>query len=208
MQKILKINNLFIILFLIAILLVGCGGSNKKKSRKLMGEINSFETLPSDTEIGDFDWETNGYVKLDQFKKYATKGKYSAQSVFSVPADFLSTTKAAKVKSWISSMTMSINTLTRLKVTDWSLYKKFAVDVYVPDNSTRDFFIKLTDVNGREHVSLRPLKSGRNKMEVLLEDVKNARLDLSNIISFSLYLDTKDEDKDVTLFVDNIRIIP
>ena len=45
-------------------------------------------------------------------------------------------------------------------------------------------------------------------MEVLLEDVKNARLDLTNIISFSLYMDTKDEDKDVTLFIDNIRIIP
>ena len=204
----LKYSNIFIIVFLILVLLVGTGAANKKKSRKLMGEINSFETLPSDTKMGDFDWHTNGYVKLEQFKKYATKGKYSCQAMFSVPADFLSTTKAAKVTTWISGMTMSIDTLTKLKVTDWSLYKKFAVDIYIPDNKTRDFYIKIIDMSGKEHLSLRPLKSGRNKLEVLLEDVKTARIDLANIVSFSLYMDTKDEEKDVTLFIDNVRLVP
>ena len=201
-------RNLFVIVFLILVLLVGCGARDKKKSRKLMGEINSFEKLPSDTEIGDFDWYTNGYVKLEQFKKYATKGKFSGQAIFSVPADFLSSTQAAKTDTWISGMTMSIDTLTKLKVTDWSLYKKFAVDIYVPDNKQRDFYIKIIDMTGKEHLSLRPIKSGRNKLEVLLEDVKTARIDLKNIVSFSLYMDTKAEEKDVTLFIDNVRLVP
>jgi hypothetical protein len=195
--------------FCTVILFAGCGAKpNKKAELKKQGLLCSFEIMPSETAIGEFDWETNGYVKLEQFKKYASNGKYTAQAVFSVPADFLTTTKAAKVTTWISAMSMSISTLTKLKVTNWSEYKKFCVDVYVPDNTSRDFFIKLLDANGKEYITKRTLINGRNKLEILLQEVKDTRIDTASILSFSLYLDNKGVDKDVTLFIDNVRLTP
>ena len=186
-----------------------CGAKpNKKAMLKKQGLLCSFEIVPSETAIGEFDWETNGYVKLEQFKKYASNGKYTAQATFSVPSDFMTTTNAAKVTSWISAMTMNINTLTPLKVTNWADYKKFGVDVYVPDNTQRDFYIKLLDANGKEYIAMRPVKNGRNKLEFILQEVKDARIDTSAIISLSLYLDNKGVEKDVTLFIDNVRLVP
>ncbi len=203
-----NINKYKILIFLTLIFFISSCIFAAPKLRKIEGLINSFETLASDKEIGDFELETNGYIKLEQFKKYAGKGKFSCQATFSIPTDFMTTTEVAKVDSWIAAITMSINTLTKLKITDWSIYKKFAVDVYVPDNTSRDFYIKIVDATGKEFIALRPIKAGRNKLEVLLEEVKNARIDLSNIVSFSLYLDTKNEQKDVVLYIDYIRLIP
>ena len=191
------------------ILFAGCGAQTTKKALlKKQGLLCSFEVVPSETAIGDFDWETNGYVKLEQFKKYATQGKYSAQAIFSVPVDFMTTTKAAKVTTWISAMTMDINTLTKLKVTNWSEYKKFGVDVYVPDNVERDIHIKFLDANGKEFNYIKRLTNGKNKLEVVIQDIKDARVDTSVILSLSLYLDNKGVDKDVTLYIDNVRLMP
>jgi hypothetical protein len=195
-----------VIILSFIIILTGCG--NTKSKRKPLEVINSFETTASDVSIGDYDVETNGYVNLEQMKKYATKGKFSAKATFSVPVDFLSTTQAAKTTTWISSMTMSIKSLTPLKVTDWTGYKKFALDVYVPDQVVPDLFIKIVDASGKEYLAQRPLKNGRNKIEVLLDEVYTARLDLTNITSFSLYMDTKGQPKDIILYIDYIRLNP
>ncbi len=200
---------LFTILLLITFLLIGCGNKGAQSSRTLNGFINSFETLPSDSAIGDFDLETNGYVNLEQSKKYATQGKSSCKAVFSVPVDFVSTTQVAKMQSWIAGITMSINTLSKLPVTDWSLFKKFSVDISNPDNVSKDFFIKLTDMQGKEYIAPPfQLKAGRNKLEITLEDVKNARLDIANMVAFELYMDTKTDPKDITLYIDNIHLVP
>jgi hypothetical protein len=207
-QKI-ALKKVLIIIAASAMLFAGCGAQlNKKALLKQQGLLCSFEIVPSETAIGEFDWDTGGYVKLEQFKKYATNGKFTAQAIFSVPADFMTTTKAARVSSWISGMTMSINTLTKLKVTDWGQYKKFGVDIYSPDNVQRDFFIKLLDANGKEYIATRPIKNGRNKLELVIQEVKDARVDVSSIVSFSFYLNNKGVDKDVTLFVDNVRLTP
>lgn len=203
------LNKVVIISSCMLLLLLTSGAKPGKKALlKQQGLLCSFETVASETAIGDFDWQTNGYVKLEQFKKYASNGKYTAQAIFSVPLDFMPAAKAAKVKSWISGMTLDINTLTRLKVTDWSEYKKFGVDVYVPDNTQRDFYIKLLDANGKEFIAMRPVKNGRNKLEIIIQEIKDARVDSSAIISLSLYLDNKSVEKDVTLFIDNVRLMP
>ena len=197
---------IFILFFLIS---TGCAAKKTTKALlKEKGLLCSFEVTPSETAIGDFDWETNGYVKLEQFKKYATNGKHSAQAIFSIPADFLSTTQAAKVTQWIAGITLSISTLTKLKVTDWSKYKKFGVDIYVPDNKDRDFFIKLIDNYGKEYITTKQIKNGRNKLEIVLDEVKSARINTESIVTLSLYLDTKNEEKDVTLYIDNVRLTP
>lgn len=191
------------------ILIAGCGSKKvTKKELAARGLICSFEVLPSETAIGDFDWETNGYVKLEQIKKYGTKGKHSCQAVFSVPSDFLSPNEASKTPSWIAGITMSINTLTKLKLTDWRPYKKFAFDVFVPDDSSHDINVKLFDAGGREYISALKLVSGKNKLELVLADVKAARIETGNITSFTLYMDTKKYDKDVTLYIDNVRLVP
>lgn len=202
-------KNILVMSSCILVVFLTCGAKPGKKALlKKQGLLCSFETVASETAIGDFDWQTNGYVKLEQFKKYASNGKYTARAIFSVPTDFMPAKKAAKVKSWISAMTLDINTLTRLKVTDWSEYKKFGVDVYVPDNTQRDFYIKLLDANGKEFIAMRPVKNGRNKLEVIVQEIQDARVDASSIISISLYLDNKGVEKDVTLFIDNVRLMP
>lgn len=186
----------------------------KKTTKALLKEkglLCSFEVLPSETSIGDFDWETNGYVKLEQFKKYATNGKHSAQATFSIPTDFQSittNTKENKVNEWIAGITMSISTLTKLKVTDWSKYKKFGVDIYVPDNKEREFFIKLIDNYGNQYITSKQIKNGKNKLEIFINEVKAARINISSIVTLSLYLNTNSEEKDVILYIDNVRLTP
>jgi len=200
---------LLTVLLLIPFLAIGCGNRSAQSSRTLNGFITSFEVLPSDSTIGDFDLETNGYVNLEQSKKYVTNGKYSCKAVFSVPVDFVSTTQAAKTQSWIAGITMSIKTMSKLPITDWSLFKKFSVDITNPDNVSKDFFIKLTDAQGKEYLAAPfALKSGRNKLEINIEDVKTARVDVANIIAFQLYIDTKSDPKDITLYIDNIHLVP
>jgi hypothetical protein len=203
------LKNLVLILVLFSLIFVGCAAKKTKKALlKEKGLLCSFETVPSEISIGDFDWETNGYVKLEQFKKYATNGKHSCQAIFSVPADFLTTTNAAKVTEWIAPMTLSISTLTKLKVTDWSEYKKFAVDIYVPDDKERNFFIKFVDNFGNEYVTAKQIKNGRNKLEVALDEVKTARINTKSIVILSLYLNTVKEEKDIILYIDNVRLVP
>ncbi len=200
---------LVVILILFFLIFTGCGAKKTTKALlKEKGLLCSFEATPSETEIGDFDWETNGFVKLEQFKKYATNGKHSAQAIFSIPADFLSTTQAARVDQWLAGITLSISTLTKLKVTDWSKYKKFGVDIYVPDEKERDFFIKFVDNYGKEYITTRQIKNGRNKLEVVLDEVKAARINTESIVLLSLYLNTAKEEKDVTLYIDNVRLTP
>lgn len=209
MKKYWILKILIVILALFFVITTGCGAKKTVKALlKEKGLLCSFEVLPSETSIGDFDWETNGFVKLEQFKKYATNGKYSAQAIFSIPADFLSTTNAAKVNEWHAGITLSISTLTKLKVTDWSKYKKFAVDIYVPDNKDRDLYIKFIDNYGKEYITTKQIKNGRNKLEVILDEVKSARLNIESIVALSIYLNTAKEEKDVILYIDNVRLIP
>lgn len=200
-------TRLFCVLTLASLLfMTGCG-PDVKKMRKDAALLNSFEVLPSELAIGDYDLDTNGYVKLEQIKKYASQGKFSAKAVFSVPVDFLTTTQAAKAKTWVSSITMGINTLTKLKNTEWQYYKKFAVDIFVTDPQAPDVFLKIVDMYGNEYLTQRQLKNGRNKLEVVLEDVKVSRVDTSAITSFSIYMDTATQPKDVVIYLDNIRLV-
>ncbi len=200
-------TRLFCVLILCSLPFIAGCGPDVKAMRKAAALINSFETLPSELSIGDFDLDTNGYVNLEQIKKYSSQGKFSAKATFSVPVDFLTTTQAARAKTWIASVTMGINTLSKLKNTTWQYYKKFAVDIYVADQTSPDVFIKIVDMSGNEYLTQRPLKNGRNKLEIVLDDVKNTRVNTSAITSFSIYMDTVAQPKDVVLYLDNIRLV-
>jgi len=210
-RRVIAVSVIFSVFIVFAASLFAAAPPQKKLSRdelRKKGLLCSFEVLPSETAIGDFDWNTNGYVAISQFRRYATNGKHSCQAVFSVPSDFMPAAQAAKVKSWEAGMTMSIDTLTRLKVTDWSMFRRFGVDVYSADEEERVFYIKFNDVNGREYIASKPVKNGRNRLEVMLKEVKAQRINTSNIISLTLYMDTKDYPSNVTLYIDNVRLIP
>jgi len=105
-------------------------------------------------------------------------------------------------------MIISIDTLTKLKVTDWSQYKKLGLDVFNSEDKNYDFYIKINDAAGREYLALRPVKKDKNKLEIVIEDIINKRIDVSNIVSVTLYLDTKAEPQDVVLYLDNLRLMP
>lgn len=202
-----KLVTVLILSFFISTMAFGATKLSKAEL-KARGLLCSFEKTQSDTALGDFLWETYGYVKLEQFKKHATKGKFSAKATFSVPADFLTERELKKTASWVSPMVISINTLTKLKVTDWSQYKKLGLDVFNSEDKNYDFYIKINDAAGREYLALRPVKKDKNKLEIVIEDIINKRIDVSNIISVTLYLDTKSEAQDVVLYIDNLRLMP
>ena len=44
--------------------------------------------------------------------------------------------------------------------------------------------------------------------KIVLDEVKSARINTESIVTLSLYLDTKNEEKDVTLYIDNVRLTP
>ncbi len=202
--------NLSVIFILCAaVAFTGCGNTKVSKAElKRLGLINSFEKTASEISIGDFSVETGGYVNLEQFKKHSTNGKFSAKAVFSVPKDFLSENEIKKISEWNAGITININTLSKLKVTDWSPYKKFAIDVFSDNDKEYTMFLKLHDAQGKEYLASMPVKKGKNKLEFMLDAVKAARIDITSIVSFTVYLNTKDEPSDVTLYLDNIRLVP
>ena len=209
MIKTLKVIAVVVLIFsLAAVQLFAASKSQIKTNLTEKGLICSFETLPSETSLGDFDWNTNGYVLLEQFKKYATKGKHSCMATFLIPAEFKTSEKTKKIAQWHSAMDISIETITKLKITDWTKYKTFRVDIYTKDETPRNFYIKFFDAAGREYLVKNELKKGRNKLKVKLQDLKTARIDLGGIVTVSLYLDMAKEEKNVVLYVDSVRIQP
>jgi len=198
-----------ILMLCAAMALTGCGNTKVSKAElKRLGLINSFEKTASEISIGDFSVETGGYVSLEQFKKHSTNGKFSAKAVFTVPKDFLSEAEIKKITEWNAGVTININTLSKLKVTDWTPYKKFGIDVYSDNDKEYALYLKLHDAQGREYVASMPVKKGKNKLEFMLDAVKAARIDVTSMVSFTVYLNTKDEPSDITLFLDNIRLVP
>jgi hypothetical protein len=167
----------------------------------------------------DFRWITSGYASMDPVTKDEAKaaknkpfykffqGKTAAKVRFSVPSDYKVITPDNKPKSWETGMTLSTDSYTPLKTTDWSAFKYLAMSVYNPGEKDQRLHVRYADsaANVTETSTVIPA-GGPCTVEFNLDQLSEARLNSKDMRALTLFLDTADEKKDIVLVFDNIGI--
>lgn len=167
----------------------------------------------------DFRWNTSGYASLQPVTKDDAKaaknkpfykffqGKTAAKVRFTVPGDYKKINADNKPKSWETGMTLSTDSYTPLKATDWSGYKYLAMSAYNPGEKDRTLHFRFSDSAAAttETSSVIPA-GGACTLEIDLSLLSEARINAKDMRALTLYLDTADEKKDIELVFDNIGI--
>jgi hypothetical protein len=167
----------------------------------------------------DFRWLTSGYASMEPVTKDEAKaaknkpfykffqGKTAARVRFSVPADYRTPDPDHKPKSWETGMTLSTDSYTPLKTTDWSGFGYLAMSVYNPGEKDQRLHIRFADsaANVTESSTIIPA-GGACTAEFNLGILSDARLNTHDMRALTLYLDTANESKDIVLVFDNIGI--
>jgi len=110
---------------------------------------------------------------------------------------------------WTPSMTLSWNTLTRLSQYDWSGYAFLTLSVFNPQKKGVGLGLKILDGKGYEFRYLFPLPAQKQTAAKLaLQSVADQRLDLHNVQAVTFFVDSAKEDKDVTLYMDDLTLVP
>jgi hypothetical protein len=167
----------------------------------------------------DFRWITSGYASMEPVTKDEAKaaknkpfykffqGKIAAKVRFSVPSDYKKITADNKPKSWESGMTLSTDSYTPLKTTDWSGFKYLAMSVYNPGEKDQRLHVRYADsaANVTESSTVIPA-GGPCTVEFNLDQLSDARINAHDMRALTLFLDTAEQSKDVYLVFDNIGI--
>ena len=166
----------------------------------------------------DYDWNTGGYARIEPVEKreaYRAKnealgsfmrGKYGALVRFTVPSEFRVLDGENDPASWESGMTLSTETATALTVTDWSAYKSLSLDVFNPSDKARDLFFRISDSGSTTFVRSARLDKGAATVQIPVKDLDDQRLDVADIRSITLFLDTAKMDKAPELYLDNLQL--
>jgi hypothetical protein len=166
----------------------------------------------------DFDVSTSGYATLTPIDKAAARaakdkalyqfivGQSAGKVRFSVPGDYKKKGDEHFPLQWESGLTLSIDSHTPLKATDWSSFQYLAVPVFNPGPLTQTVRLRINDSGSAmtQTSALAPL--GEAVLEFPLQMLSDARLNASDIKGMTLYLDTAGQDKDPVLIFDEIGL--
>ena len=155
----------------------------------------------------DYLWSTSNYVVLVPEKKFATQGKYCAKARFTVPGDIQSNTTGAKAKSWEAGMTLSLESQTKLAVSDWSTYKQVSLEVFNPEDREYQAWLRIGDTHAKVTASAHLIRpKGRTVIAMPVTTLGEAWLMPADIKFLTLYLDTAALSVDPVLYVDNVKL--
>jgi hypothetical protein len=166
----------------------------------------------------DFDVSTSGYATLSPIDKAAARaakdkplykfivGQTAGKVRFSVPGDYKKKGDEHFPLQWESGLTLSIDSQTPLKATDWSKFGYLAVPVFNPGPLTQTVQLRVTDSGSAmtQTSALAPL--GEAVLEFPLLMLSDARLNAADIKGMTLFIDTAGQDKDPVLIFDQIGL--
>jgi hypothetical protein len=166
----------------------------------------------------DFDVSTSGYAALTPIDKAAARaakdkplykfitGQSAGKVRFSVPGDYKKKGADDFPVQWESGLTLSIDSQTPLKATDWSKFQYLAIPVFNPGPLTQTVQVRFNDsASAMTRTSaLAPL--GESVLEFPLQMLSDARLNAADIKGFTIFIDTAGQDSDPVLIFDEIGI--
>ncbi len=166
----------------------------------------------------DFDVSTSGYAALSPLDKAAAraakdkdlyhfiKGKSAGKLRFTVPGDYRKKDDDKFPKVWESGMTLSIDSHTPLKATDWAKFQYFDVPVFNPGPLTQTVQIRFNDSASGVTLSSALAPLGESVLEFPLQILSDARLNPADLKAVTLFIDTAAQDKDPVLIFDEIGL--
>lgn len=137
-------------------------------------------------------WETNG-ASLEQSTLYATEGRYAAKMTWQAgtEAPTVKLVKAFRAKQ-----------LPR----DWSTSSQLAFDVFNPSSDDQRLLIQLKDQEEYRFKHVVRIPATQSKAVSIPMAVMAGAIDLKHIVHLNLF--QWQPEKEVTLFVDNVRLVP
>jgi hypothetical protein len=203
MRRALKVLGVLLVLFLLYTIAVGLGLTNvfKGKKNKVKIEVlNDFERPGQDLY-----WNTGGYITLESATENQTKGRRSMKATFLLPSQFMPTPTPAL--AWAPSMKMGFDTVTPLVRKDWSRFTSLNVDVFNNEDRMLNYSLKVDDGKGYSYTWTGSLIPKRvTNIAANLEDMKNARMDLSSIRALSFAVDVTGAAKPVVIYLDYLHL--
>ncbi len=195
------------IVFLLALgyaLVTGLGLGGIFKHHKNLTKsmvITDFE-YPND----DFDWMTGGYVKIEPAKENQTHGKLCAKATFLLQSQFFPTPTPGV--EWRPQMSLDTNSVTQLKVYEWQEYADLKLDVFNPQDHPVIYHMEVADSHGFVFSDITgPLTPKKvTNIDVPLDKMIQARLDLSNIRSIKFWVDLTGATEPVVVYLDYLRL--
>jgi len=150
----------------------------------------------------DFDLATAGYATLSPLTKDQARaakdkplykfiqGKTAAQVRFSVPTDYKKKDDERFPITWETGFSLSTESHTPLRQTDWSNYRFLDFRAYNPGPQPQVLHIRYNDAMASSTATAVTLPLGESEVELGLDQLAAARLNPADIRGFTLYLDT------------------
>jgi hypothetical protein len=222
------ILGVILVLALIYFVMAGLGLTKSFKSRKNVQKtlmITDFEYAND-----DFDWTTGGYVKLEQSTENKTHGKYSCKATFLLPEQFLydvtpsvvssptpestpspgatpETEAPLTAPSWQPEMVLDVNSVTPLRVFEWQEYADLKMDIFNDQTQPVTYHMQVGDAHAFLYETSGPLTPKKvTNVVIPLDELIQARLDLSNIRSLRFWVDMTGATQPLVVYLDNIRL--
>jgi hypothetical protein len=179
---------------------LGLTHSKKKGLAKKVTILNDFEDADN-----DLDWFTGGYAKVEQSNQNQTHGKHSAKVTFYVPTQFYAT--PTPTATWQPEIVLDTRSVTKLPVFEWQDYTSLKLDAFNPEDQPVTYHIKLTDAKSFKYETNGVLLSKKvTNISVSLDDLSQARMDLSAMRSIEFWVDMTGADKPRSVYLDNLRL--
>jgi hypothetical protein len=109
-------------------------------------------------------------------------------------------------KTWETGFGLSIDSHTPLKVPDWSPYRYFDFRVFNPKPMVQTLYVRYNDAASAVTVTSVLIPQGECEVELPLDQLSYARLDVSQIRGVTLFLDTANQSSDPVLMFDQIAL--
>jgi hypothetical protein len=166
----------------------------------------------------DFDVSTSGYATLTSLDKAAARaakdkplykfitGLSAGKVRFTVPGDYKKKGAENFPKVWESGLTLSIDSHTPLKATDWAQFQYLAVPVFNPGPLSQTVMVRFNDSSSGVTVTSAIAPVGEAVLEFPLAILAEARLDPADLKGLTIFLDTASQDKDPVLIFDEIGL--
>jgi hypothetical protein len=187
---------------LIYALAAGLGLTHGKKKGlvKKITVLDDFEDADN-----DLDWFTGGYAKIEQSNQNQTHGKHSAKVTFYTPNQFVATPTPAA--TWQPEIVMDTHSVTKLPVFEWQDYTSLKVDVFNPQDQPVTYHLKLTDSKSFNYETNGVMLSKKvTNIAVPLDDLSQARMDISSMSSIQFWVDMTGSTQPVSVYIDYLRL--
>jgi hypothetical protein len=177
-------------------------------------------TYPSN----DFDVATSGYASLSALTKDAARaardkalykfiqGKTAANVRFTVPTDYHKKYDAAGAvlesfpTQWETGFGLSTDSRTPLKQTDWSAFRYLSIRAFNPKAKAQKLMVRFNDSASATTKTAVLVPQGESELELPLQPLVDARLNLADIRGVTFYLDTADQEADPVLYFDQLAL--